>query len=243
MFVNRSKTENRVINNVFIKNANSNIERINMSRMVGLFLSGALMFLITACGSGSTSEKQDSNTVAEHAAVATTYVTMPENTSIAVTLVDSIDTDVHLTGAEFRARLARPIVVDGHTLFADGAAAKGILNKVVESGRLKTPAELSFSLISIQSENGKWIDVGTKAIQEKKSSHTKREVAMIGGGAIVGGIVGKIIDRKGSTEIGAVAGAAAGTGLSAATGKQDILHRAGTEVVFYSNQSTQIALK
>ena len=45
---------------------------------------------------------------------------------------------------------------------------------------------------------------------------------MIGGGALVGGIIGKIIDKKGSTEIGAAAGAAAGTGLSAATGKQDI---------------------
>lgn len=66
---------------------------------------------------------------------------------------------------------------------------------------------------------------------------------MIGGGAIVGGIIGKVIDKKGSTEIGAVAGAAAGTGLAAATGKQDIFHAVGTEVVFYSSQSIQIALK
>jgi tryptophan synthase beta subunit len=85
--------------------------------------------------------------------------------------------------------------------------------------------------------------VGTNVIMEKKASHTKREVAMIGGGAIVGGIIGKVIDKKGSTEIGAAAGAAAGTGLSAATGKQDIFHGAGTEVVFYSSQSTQVALK
>jgi len=80
-------------------------------------------------------------------------------------------------------------------------------------------------------------------IMEKRASHTTREVAMIGGGAIVGGIIGKIIDRKGSTEIGAAAGAAAGTGLSAATGKRDIFYGAGTEVVFYSSQSTQIALE
>jgi hypothetical protein len=168
---------------------------------------------------------------------------MPGNTAIAVALVDAIDTDVQLTGAEFRARLSRPIVVDGHTLFADGAGAKGILNKVVQSGHLKTPAELNFSLTAIQDGSGHWISVGTNAIQEKKASHTSREVAMIGGGALVGGIVGKLIDKKGSTEIGAVAGAAAGTGLSAATGKQDILHPAGTEVVFYSSQSNQIALR
>jgi len=85
--------------------------------------------------------------------------------------------------------------------------------------------------------------VGTNTIIEKKASHTNREVAMIGGGAIVGGVIGKIIDKDGSTEIGAAAGAAAGTGLAAATGKRDIFHAAGTEVVFFSSQSTQIALQ
>jgi outer membrane lipoprotein SlyB len=108
---------------------------------------------------------------------------------------------------------------------------------------MKTPAELQFSLTSIQDESGRWIDIGTKTIFEKKASHTNRQVAMIGGGAIVGGIIGKIVDKKGSTEIGAVAGAAAGTGLAAATGKQDIFHGAGTEVVFFSSRSTQIALQ
>jgi uncharacterized protein YcfJ len=66
---------------------------------------------------------------------------------------------------------------------------------------------------------------------------------MIGGGAIVGGIIGKIVDRKGSTVIGAVAGAAAGTGLAAATGKQDIFYGAGTEVTFYSSQAMQITFQ
>jgi len=136
----------------------------------------------------------------------------------------------------------RDVVVGGHTLFADGAAARGVLNKVVESGRLRTPAELQFSLTAIQDENEHWVNVGTNMISEKKGTHTNREVAMVGGGAIVGGIIGKIIDRKGSTEIGAVAGAIAGTGLAAATGKQDIFYGPGTEVTFYSSQATQVAL-
>jgi outer membrane lipoprotein SlyB len=71
----------------------------------------------------------------------------------------------------------------------------------------------------------------------------KKEVAMIGGGAVVGGVIGKVIDKKGSTELGAAAGAAAGTVLAAATGKQDIAHGAGTEVVFLSSRPTQIEVK
>jgi len=209
-----------------------------MFKITSLFVSLSLAFIIASCDSGSTSDQGVQATPK-----ATTYVTMPAKTAIAVTLIDSIDTDVHVTGAVFHARLSRPIVVNGHTLFADGAEARGTLNNVVESGRLKNPAELDFSLTAIQDKNGNWVNVGTDMIQDKKASHTGREVAMIGGGAIVGGIIGKIIDKKGSTEIGAVAGAAAGTGLSAATGKQDIFYGAGSEITFFSSQSMQVALK
>jgi len=207
-----------------------------MFRKIGMILSLALIIPIGYCGSGSTSDKKDDSSKA------TVYVNMPANTEIAVALIDSIDTDFQLAGTEFRARLTRPIVVNGKTLFVDGAEAKGILNRVVESGRLKTPAELDFSLTAIQDGNGNWISVGTNMIKDKKGSHTNREVALIGGGAIVGGIIGKIVDKKGSTEIGAAAGAAAGTGLSAATGKKDIFYGAGTEIVFFSSQTMKIAI-
>ena len=209
-----------------------------MLRIISLLLAASLSLFIASCGTGNTAEQ--TNGTAEHAT--TSYVTMPVSTAIAVTLVDSIDTDVQVSGSPFRATLLRDVVVGGHTLFADGAAARGVLNKVVESGRLRTPAELQFSLTAIQDENEHWVNVGTNMISEKKGTHTNREVAMVGGGAIVGGIIGKIIDRKGSTEIGAVAGAIAGTGLAAATGKQDIFYGPGTEVTFYSSQATQVAL-
>jgi hypothetical protein len=202
-------------------------------KTISLFLSVSLALFIASCGTDGTTEKQAGNAQSDKVVKTTHYVT----------LIDSIDTDVQVSGATFRARLSQPMVVDGHTLFADGAEAKGILNKVVESGRLKTPAELHFSLTAIQNEDGRWVDVGTATIIEKKASHTNREVAMIGGGAIIGGIIGKVIDKKGSTEIGAAAGAAAGLGLAAATGKQDIFHGAGTEVTFFSSQSMQIAMK
>lgn len=209
-----------------------------MLKLIGLFMSVSLVFLIASCSTGTTTEKTENATPGQ----TTAYATMPANTEIAVTLVDSIDTDFQLSGAGFRATLSQPIVADGHTLFANGAEARGILNKVVESGHLQNPAELEFSLTAIKNRDGRWINVGTNMIQEKKASHTGREVAMIGGGAIVGGIIGKIVDKKGSTEIGAVAGAAAGTGLAAATGKHDIFHGAGTEVLFYSSRSLQVAL-
>lgn len=202
-----------------------------MLRIIGLFLSVSLALLIVSCNTGTTTEQ---------VAKATNSVTMPGGTAIVVALVDSIDTDVQISGQEFRASLIEPIVVNGYTLFPYGAEVKGVLSRVVESGRLTTPAELDFSLTAIQDANGRWVDVPTDMIMEKKGSHTDREVAMIGGGAIVGGIIGKIIDRDGSTEVGAVAGAAAGTGLSAATGKDDIFYGVGSVITFFSREPMQV---
>jgi len=206
-----------------------------MIKIFGLFLTLSLSLIIASCGTGE-ADQQTGTTPTQK------YVTMPDSTAIAVTLVDSIDTDFQLSGSEFRVRLNHPVVADGHTLFAEGAEAKGILSRVVESGRLKTPAELDFSLTAIKYESGQWANVGTDMILQKKASHADRQVAMVGGGAIVGGIIGAIIDKKNSTEIGAVAGAVAGAGLATATGKQDIFMGAGTEITFFSSKSMSIAL-
>jgi hypothetical protein len=170
-------------------------------------------------------------------------VSIPDSTPIAVKLIDSIDTDVHVTGTKFRAVLTKPIAIGGKVAFAEGAEVIGVLDKVVESGRLKTPAELSFSLISITDGFGKPVDVTTFTIDEKKGSHTNKEVGLIGGGAVVGGIIGKLTKKKGGTAIGAAAGAAAGTAVAAATGKNDIAHSAGTEITFVLRQPVRVTVK
>lgn len=168
---------------------------------------------------------------------------IPESTAIKVKLIDSIDSDVHVTGTKFRALLTEPLRVDGKMVYEEGTAVTGVLNNVVESGRLKTPAELSFSLISITNANGDEIPIKTYTIDEKKGSKTDRDVAIIGGGAVVGGIVGKLTKKKGGTEIGAAAGAAAGVATAAATGKKDIVHSAGTEAVFILKEPVQVTIK
>lgn len=168
---------------------------------------------------------------------------IPESTAIKVKLIDSIDSDVHVTGTKFRALLAEPLRVDGKMVYEEGTAVTGVLNNVVESGRLKTPAELSFSLISITDASGNEIPITTYTIDEKKGSKTDRDVAIIGGGAVVGGIIGKLTKKKGGTELGAAAGAAAGAATAAATGKQDIVHSAGTEAVFILKEPVQVTVK
>jgi len=168
---------------------------------------------------------------------------IPESTAIHVKLIDSIDSDVHTTGTKFRALLAEPLRVNDKMVYEEGTAVTGVLNNVVESGRLQTPAELSFSLISITDANGNEIPITTYTIDEKKGSHTNRDAELIGGGALVGGIIGKLTKKKGGTAIGAAAGAAAGAATAAATGKKDIVHSAGTEAVFILKEPVQVTIK
>jgi hypothetical protein len=169
-------------------------------------------------------------------------VQLPESTAITITLVDSIDSDIHVSGDRFMAQLAEPIVVNGKTCFAAGAQVVGIVDSVVESGRLKTPAELTIHVVSIADANGNPMPVSTYAIFEKKAGKTGRDAAIIGGGAVVGGIIGKITGKKGGTEIGAIAGAAAGAGAAAATGKDDIVHSAGTQMTFFLAEPLSLAV-
>lgn len=171
-----------------------------------------------------------------------TVVTLPESTVIAIELIDSIDTDIHVTGTEFRVRILQPVVYNGMTVFEEGAEGVGVMNKVVESGRMKTPAELTISLAGIQDASGKLVNLDTYSITEKKDSHTKRQVGMIGGGALVGGIIGKITGKKGGTEAGLAAGAAAGAAAAAATGKQDIVLHSGTQVNFVLRSPVSISV-
>jgi hypothetical protein len=169
-------------------------------------------------------------------------VQLPESTAIVISLVDSIDTDIHVAGDRFTAQLAAPLMVDGRTCFETGAHVVGILDSVIESGRLDQPAELGFHIVSIADAQGNPVLISTSMIYEKKGGKTGRDAALIGGGAVVGGIIGKITGKKGGTEIGAVAGAAAGAATAAATGKDDIVHSAGTQLTFYLAEPLSVTL-
>jgi hypothetical protein len=200
-------------------------------------------FVLTACGGGGSAKEGSSSEQGAKTEQKSgqqgeqkmqySSVTLPESTVIEIALLDSVDTDKDVSGATFNAEISSPTMSNGKVIFATGAKVIGKLDQVVESGRLKTPAELTISLVSIEGPDGEMMDVDAYPIHEKKDSHTKREVGMIGGGTIIGGAIGKITGKKGGTEIGMAAGAAAGAAAAAATGKQDIEHPPGTKAAFY----------
>lgn len=146
-----------------------------------------------------------------------------------MTLSDSIDTEVHRTGEEFRATLTQPVVVDGDTVFDVGAEARRILSRVIGSDGQRSRAELKFSLTGLRDSEGQWIRIGTHMIEERRASSTSRKIILVGGGGIVGGVAMPVADTD--------------RGVSPARRKQGIFHEPGTELVFFSNESMRIALR
>lgn len=158
----------------------------------------------------------------------TVEIEIPAGMSIVVALVDEIKTGENQTGDIFRATLDEDIVIGGKTVFAAGSRVEGLIENAVGSGRLKTDAELKITLKYLEGQ-----EIFTNSIEDKGSSHKKRNQELIGGGAVVGGILGALKgkDVKGAI-IGAAAGAAIGVGAATLTGKDNLRYEPGTKLSF-----------
>jgi len=163
------------------------------------------------------------------AVVETVSVTVPAGTELAVRLGTAIDTGSTPAGAEFEGTLANALVVGGTEVAPVGSLATGEVTKVISSGRLKTPAELSLVLTSLTVKGGKQVPVSTSTWSMKGKSRAKRNVGMIGGeaggGALNGGAVG------------------AGTATAAATGKDEITLAPETALNFKLASAFEVAVR
>jgi len=147
-------------------------------------------------------------------------------TLIQVQLLTPLDTGSAQAGQEFSATLAEPVSA-GKTVWAKGTPVKGRVLEAVSSGRLQRPASITLQITQIGN-----VPVETEPEQIDGKSHAGRNVALIGGGAAAGAILGAIAGGGKGAVIGTAAGAGAGTVTAAATGKKEIVLRAETPITF-----------
>jgi outer membrane lipoprotein SlyB len=153
------------------------------------------------------------------AAMAEVNAKIPAGTSLQVRITENLSSETANVGQVFHGSLAAPVVANGRTLFRKGANVTGEVVNVERSGRLSTPGELHLSLRTIRT-GGRTYAVSVRTIALKGESHSKSNVAKIGGGTAVGALVGAIAGGGKGAAIGAGVGAAAGTGVAAGTGKK-----------------------
>ena len=148
-------------------------------------------------------------------------------TEIQVQLLGQLDTGKTEAGQEFSATLAQPVRLDNGMIWPTGTEVKGKVVEVVSSGRLSRPASITLQLTQIGNS-----PIETQTEQIDGQSHAGRNVALIGGIAAIGAVLGGIAGGGKGAVIGAAAGAGAGTATAAATGKQEIVLRAETPLTF-----------
>ena len=143
-------------------------------------------------------------------------VEIPAGTHVTVRINQSLNSGTTKTGQSWSGTLTSDISANGKVLAKAGDPVKGKVTYAKSSGRLHDPGQLSLRLSSINGET-----VYSSRVSRKGASHTKSNVAKIGGSTAGGALIGGLIGGGKGAAIGAGAGAAGGTGLAAATGKKE----------------------
>src|SRR5512142_2458250 len=152
-------------------------------------------------------------------AAAAVHANIPAGARISVRVTEKLSSETSQVGDRFHGTLAAPVVVNGRTMFPQGAAVTGQVAHVKSSGRLSSPGELSLVLRTV-SAGGRTYTVSANPFFIKGESHTKSNATKIGGTTALGALLGGIFGGGKGAAIGAASGAAAGTGVAAATGKK-----------------------
>jgi hypothetical protein len=175
-----------------------------MKRLFGLTLIVCALGLV-ACATGNITDREE----------------IPAGTSLPVVLQRAVGTGSSDPGAEFSALLADPVVIGGRTVLEKGTPVVGSVVNVERAGRVKGRATLTLALTSVV-RDGKTIPIHTRTYVGVAKSSRKRDVAVIGGAAEVGAVIGAIAGGGKDAAAGAAIGGAGGTGTVLATRGDDL---------------------
>jgi hypothetical protein len=157
-------------------------------------------------------------------------ITIPAGTVLAIELQSAVASDTSSVEDPVRARLRKPIMIDGVEALPAGSSLRGFVTEATRSARVKGRARVGFRFNSIEpaGRDGR-LDIRTNVISREAPGTKKQDAAKIGipaaGGAVIGGIVG---GGDGAAK-GAVIGGAAGTGVVLSTRGKEVRFGPGAD--------------
>jgi hypothetical protein len=157
-------------------------------------------------------------------------VTVPSGTSMAIRLLDPIDSEKAQLGQTFRATLNSPLPTDDVAV-PSGVDVKGHIEDVKSAGKFKGQSLLVLQLDSI-SVSGKSYGIEADPYRRQGSNRTTNTAEKVGAGAVIGAIIGGIAGGGKGAGIGAAAGGGLGGGVQAAGKGQQILLPSETVLSF-----------
>ena len=148
-------------------------------------------------------------------------VTVPSGTSLAIRLIDMIDSATAQAGDTFHGTLDVPVAVDDQVVIPAHYEVEGQVVNAQASGKFRGRALLELQLTRIK-VGDHWYDIQTDHFKQETSARGKNTAEKVGAGAVAGAILGGIFGGGKGAAIGSAAGAGAGGGVQAASKTPDI---------------------
>jgi hypothetical protein len=183
-----------------------------------------------------------------HTATKTTQI--PAGTVIELSMVTPVATKTSNIGDPVEAKLTKALVVDGHLIAEEGATVRGTIADLQRASKSKSEedrAYLKFKFSELETVSGdKKINATVTNSEGKlvaKGTGT-RDKLIIGGSTVAGAVIGNVIgkDTK-STVIGAVGGAAVGTGVALTAKGHELEVPAGSAVTIRIDEPVTVATR
>jgi BON domain len=158
-------------------------------------------------------------------------VRVPSGTSMAIRLLDPIDSEKAQPGQTFRATLDAPLPSDGDLAVPSGYDVKGHVVDVKSAGKFAGQSLLVLELDSI-SVGGRLYGIEADPYRRQGKNRSTNTAEKVGAGAVIGAIIGGIAGGGKGAGIGAAAGGGVGGGVQAAGKGQQIILPSETVLSF-----------
>ena len=160
-------------------------------------------------------------------------VTLPQDTELVATLEHEVSTAQSHAGDAIELRTVEAIPVGEDQTIPAGAVIRGSVVTAKSGGRIAGAPELALRFTELEVDGDRH-DIATAAFHLTGRNDAAKSAAQIGGGAVAGGLVGRVLGGKGGTVPGAVLGAAIGTGVA--------IQSQGDELVLPAGQRLRVRL-
>jgi hypothetical protein len=158
-------------------------------------------------------------------------VTIPQGTTMAIRLVDVVDSETAQQGQTFHATLDSPLAVDGNVAIPAGYPIEGHVVQVQSAGKFAGQSLLVLQLDRLKAGDN-YYNIQTDQWKKQGSSRGKNTAEKVGAGAGIGALIGALAGGGKGAAIGAASGGGLGAGVQAVTHSQQIKLAAETQLNF-----------
>ena len=164
-----------------------------------------------------------------------------QGTTLAVRLIEPIDTEKNQVGDTFHATLNTPLSSDGEEAVPAGVELTGHIVDVKSASKFAGKSVLVLQL-DILAYGGKNYNLQTDQYKKEGKARGKNTAEKVGGGAVLGTIIGAVAGGGKGAAIGAAAGAGAG-GVAQAASKSQAIKLPSETVLNFTLQEPVTVLK